>query len=138
MGRRVRKGEKGIAILAPITARVDPGSDPDRRTARARPPGGGGLGPAGPPGVVELTGATATALIEAALITRRWRGQTRRPVLRGFKVTTVFDISQTEGETRSARRLARSVRCGRRPAVRAGSARGGTRWSVSPSSMATG
>jgi antirestriction protein ArdC len=65
LGRRVRKGEKGIAILAPCTYRADsPAVDAftDRRTDR-----------------VEQTA----------------EGDHR--VLRGFRVTHVFDITQTEG-----------------------------------------
>ena len=46
MGRRVRKGETGIAILAPVTARIRPRRDrpgrtrePDRRPRRSGRPG---------------------------------------------------------------------------------------------------
>src|SRR6185369_16629662 len=65
MGRRVRKGERGIAILAPVTARVE-GSETEP-TDPGEPPAGAHLGPAGPAGVVSVTGAAATALVEAAL-----------------------------------------------------------------------
>jgi antirestriction protein ArdC len=56
VGRQVRKGETGIAILAPVTRRRDPDADdPTDATRESR-------------------------------------------VLRGFRVTHVFDVSQTDGE----------------------------------------
>ena len=54
-GRQVRKGEKGIAILAPMTARIEPDGD-----------------------------------VPAA-------ERERQRLLRGFRVTHVFDIAQTDG-----------------------------------------
>ena len=54
-GRQVRKGEKGIAILAPMTARIEP--DADAPAAERE----------------------------------------RQRLLRGFRVTHVFDIAQTDG-----------------------------------------
>ena len=100
LGRSVRTGERGIAILAPITARKTSTTEPDPAPAQPAPaqPAPASLGPAGQPGVVELTGARVTAFIEATL-TRLDGGQappTGR-VLRGFTIATVFDISQTDG-----------------------------------------
>lgn len=95
LGRRVRKGETGIAILAPITARKINSTD----TAEpAAPAPTASLGPAGIPGVIELTGASVTAFIEAALSTLD--ASVSPPagrILRGFKIATVFEISQTDG-----------------------------------------
>lgn len=70
LGRQVRRGEKGIAILAPCTyARSDDesasGDDDDPPTS---------------------SGAD-----------RAEEGATRPRVLRGFKVVRVFDVSQTDG-----------------------------------------
>jgi len=64
LGRQVRKGERGIAIIAPDTSRTD------TRTT---------------------DGATSES--PAELI-----GDDGKRVLRGYRVTHVFDISQTEGE----------------------------------------
>ena len=63
LGREVRKGEHGIAILAPVTPGPRDGRPPAPATARPTP-----------------SQAPATAR-----------------VLRGFRVTYVFDISQTDG-----------------------------------------
>jgi antirestriction protein ArdC len=63
LGRQVRKGESGIAILAPVLRRHDPG--PAEVVAEATPP-----------------------LTNEASVSR---------VLTGFRVTHVFDISQTDG-----------------------------------------
>jgi DNA primase len=95
LGRHVRKGEHGIAILAPMTARkTDPAAPAGPDSADPPPP----VGPAGTPGVIELTGATVTAFIEAAL-NQLDGGEPQRPgrILRGFKIATVFDITQTDG-----------------------------------------
>jgi antirestriction protein ArdC len=64
LGRQVRKGEHGIAILAPMLRRTDP-EVRDTQTPRAEQTSGDG-------------------------------GPTPR-VLAGFRVTHVFDISQTDG-----------------------------------------
>ena len=100
LGRTVRKGERGIAILAPVTAKKTTTTDPDPPPAPPQPaqPAPGPIGPAGQPGVVELTGARVTAFIEATL-TRLDGGQAQPTgrVLRGFTIATVFDISQTDG-----------------------------------------
>jgi len=70
MGRQVRKGEKGIQILAPVTRRADPGHDeaggPDRDTA--------------PPSPAVGTDAR----------------ETRQLV--GVRIAHVFDYAQTDGE----------------------------------------
>jgi antirestriction protein ArdC len=95
LGRRVRHGERGISILAPVTAkttaevegtRPEPGTGPASR------------GPAGPPGVIDVTGANAAAFVEASS-SQIDGGPTEaaRRVLRGFRIATVFDIGQTEG-----------------------------------------
>ena len=97
MGRRVRKGEHGIAILAPVTARADNAETDPTNPVEPDPPGPH-LGPAGQPGVVSVTGAAATALVEAALARLDQPATQPGRVLRGFKVTTVFDIAQTEGD----------------------------------------
>lgn len=70
LGRRVRKGEKGIAILAPCLYRAKPGEAPasvDRRAADVR---------------------------------ERSEGACREAArqLRGFRVVHVFDVAQTDGE----------------------------------------
>jgi hypothetical protein len=95
----VRKGEKGIAILAPITARTEAGADRDPPPPEPDPSvGPASLGPAGQPGVVDLTGSAVTAFIEARLAGQD--GDHTRPtarLLRGFKITHVWDIAQTEG-----------------------------------------
>jgi antirestriction protein ArdC len=63
LGRQVRKGERGIAILAPVLRRGDP-----NRPDTAQPPAG--------------------------------QDTERSKVLGGFRVTHVFDISQTDGPDR--------------------------------------
>jgi hypothetical protein len=60
LGRQVRKGERGIGILAPITYRPDASPDDDRRAATPE-------------------------------------SEESRRAVRTFRVTHVFDISQTEG-----------------------------------------
>jgi antirestriction protein ArdC len=76
LGRRVKKGEQGIAILAPCIYRARPGEEATTgqpsvsATPRARPE----------------PSATAAADDEPT-------GQ-----LRGFKVVHVFDVTQTDGE----------------------------------------
>jgi len=69
LGRQVRKGERGIAILAPCTYRPKPAETPDGQPARAGE--AGGVAPAVEPG--------------------------RRQV-RGFRRVFVFDVAQTDGE----------------------------------------
>jgi len=68
MGRQVRKGERGIAILAPCSYKVSPTADGEQATgpAEASQPGPDGVEP--------------------------------RRQLRGFRVAHVFDVSQTDGE----------------------------------------
>jgi antirestriction protein ArdC len=64
LGRQVRKGETGIAILAPVLRRKDP---------------------------VAVDSATAAAATDGA------REQTTSRAVGGFRVTHVFDVSQTDG-----------------------------------------
>lgn len=74
LGRRVNRGEHGIAILAPCIYRAAPG---EASTADQRP---------------EIASATPSPLeptVDADAATRQ---------LRGFKVVHVFDVSQTDGE----------------------------------------
>jgi len=76
MGRQVRKGERGIEILAPVTRRVED----DDADARAGTGTGGGVGrPRG-------------AAKEPGMLTP----PPRRVV--GYRIAHVFDISQTDGE----------------------------------------
>lgn len=75
LGRRVTKGEHGIAILAPCIYRAAPGE-----TAA------GDAGPAMP--------STTHAAAPAEPADR----DDTPPQLRGFKVVHVFDVTQTEGE----------------------------------------
>lgn len=70
LGRQVRRGEKGIAILAPCTY--------------SRPDGSAAGDDAGP--------APASGHVESE------ESGSRPQVLRGFKVVHVFDVSQTDGE----------------------------------------
>lgn len=78
LGRSVRKGEKGLAILAPVLRRgTSPDQQtatPDRRPAAALPAQG--------------SGSASADLSKDA-------GGSRRVV--GFRVVHVFDISQTDG-----------------------------------------
>lgn len=68
LGRQVRKGERGIRILAPV----------NHRAAAA-----------------DTTGATADGdQVEQAPD----EAAPARPVLRGFKVVSVFDVAQTDGD----------------------------------------
>ncbi len=70
LGRQVRKGERGIAILAPCTCRPKPAAQ----------------GPDGQPAPAAEAGGVAPA-VEAG----------RRQV-RGFRRVFVFDVAQTDGE----------------------------------------
>ncbi len=72
LGRQVRKGERGIAILAPCTYRP-------KTADRAEP-----AAPAGPAPATSGGGATPDA------------GRGRQ--VRGFRVVHVFDLAQTEGD----------------------------------------
>lgn len=74
LGRRVNKGEHGIAILAPCIDQAAPGETADRG---ARPEVAGAAVPLPPPGH------------EADSPARE---------LRGFKIVHVFDVSQTNGD----------------------------------------
>jgi hypothetical protein len=73
-GRRVTRGEHGIAILAPCIYRAAPGG---ASTADQRP----GIASAAP-APLDPTADTSAAIRQ----------------LRGFKVVHVFDVSQTDGE----------------------------------------
>jgi antirestriction protein ArdC len=77
LGRRVRKGEHGIAILAPCVYRQRDveGPTPDRAAPEAAPLVG--------------KGADARGGLDDA---------TTRRELRGFRVVHVFDVTQTDGE----------------------------------------
>lgn len=82
LGRRVRKGEKGIAILAPCLYRPRPGEPGARTAAEAARPRSRGPQPARP----EPPPAAA-------------EDRRREPrELRGFRVVHVFDVAQTEGD----------------------------------------
>lgn len=74
LGRRVNKGEHGIAILAPCIYQVAPGETADRG---ARPEGAGAAAPVPPPEHDDDP-------------------PTRQ--LRGFKIVHVFDVTQTSGD----------------------------------------
>jgi len=76
LGRRVNKGEHGIAILAPCIYRPAPGETaaPDHRPERAST--------TTTPEPLEPTAGTDGAIRQ----------------LRGFKVVHVFDVSQTDGD----------------------------------------
>lgn len=76
LGRRVTKGEHGIAILAPCIYRAAPGETAAAEPGLERPPTARGNEP------------TETATDRD--------GAPRQ--LRGFKVVHVFDVTQTEGE----------------------------------------
>lgn len=82
MGRHVRKGEKGIRILAPISRKVtedrQAGEDDKARKASQN-------GHPGEPGGARSPEESSKA------------DKTARAVV-GFKTATVFDVSQTEGE----------------------------------------
>jgi antirestriction protein ArdC len=77
LGRQVRTGEKGFAILAPCTHRktTDDKTTDDADTGDADTGGGAGVGGRPDPG-------------------DRQQGR----VLRGFRVVYVFDVSQTDGD----------------------------------------
>lgn len=70
LGRRVRKGEKGIAILAPCLYRVKPGDVP---------------------GSVDRPAADARDRSEGT-------GREAARQLRGFRIVHVFDVAATDGE----------------------------------------
>lgn len=74
LGRRVNRGERGIAILAPCVYRTPPG---DASTADQRPEITSAT-----PSHLEPTSDTGTAIRQ----------------LRGFTVVHVFDVSQTDGK----------------------------------------
>lgn len=74
LGRRVNRGEHGIAILAPCIYRAAPG---ETATANQRPESA-----AATPSPLEATADANTPIRQ----------------LRGFKVVHVFDVSQTAGE----------------------------------------
>ena len=90
LGRYVRKGEHGIAILAPLLYRA----------AAREGESGGGTGAtfaeAGPSGA-SSSGARPVDAGSAAVPTSRERAGGEK-VLRGFRVVHVFDVSQTAGE----------------------------------------
>ncbi len=73
LGRQVRKGERGIAILAPCTYRP-------KTAERAEP-----AGPAGHEPATSCSGGAAP------------QGAGGKQQVRGFRVVHVFDLSQTEG-----------------------------------------
>jgi len=73
LGRQVRKGERGIAILAPCTYRP-------KAADRAEP-----AAPAGPEPATSCSGGAAP------------QGAGGGRQVRGFRVVHVFDLSQTEG-----------------------------------------
>lgn len=75
LGRHVNRGERGIAILAPCIYRPSGEALP---TGELTPGAEGGRPPESP------TGCEST--------------NDSQPVLRGFKVVHVFDVSQTDGE----------------------------------------
>jgi hypothetical protein len=84
LGRRVRKGEKGIAILAPCLYRprseLDTVAPPRRRDTRR-------------PGDADRKAVSAATTAGSDGLTV----PTQRE-LRGFRVAFVFDVQQTEGE----------------------------------------
>ncbi len=73
LGRQVRKGERGIAILAPCTYRP-------KTADRAEP-----AGPAGQEPATSCSGGVAPQCVGGKQV-------------RGFRVVHVFDLAQTEGE----------------------------------------
>lgn len=79
LGRSVRKGEKGLAILAPVLRR---GTSPDQQTAT----------PDGRPAAASPAQGSGSA---SADLSKNAAGRPRRVV--GFRVVHVFDISQTDG-----------------------------------------
>jgi DNA primase len=79
LGRSVRKGEKGLAILAPVLRR---GTNPDQQTAT----------PDGRPAAASPAQGSGSA---SADVSKDAAGRPRRVV--GFRVVHVFDISQTDG-----------------------------------------
>ena len=85
VGRHVRKGEHGIAILAPCVYRADARLD-GVATSKTADEGGAASEPRGPVAPVspepEAPGDRAV----------------HRRELRGFKVVYVFDVSQTDGD----------------------------------------
>jgi DNA primase len=79
LGRAVRKGEKGIPILAPVIARK---SDPTPAADAGDPP---------------APVAAAGTEPDPAPEPEETPGDERQRVIRGFRVVHVFDISQTDG-----------------------------------------
>jgi hypothetical protein len=79
LGRSVRKGEKGLAILSPVLRR---GTSPDQQTATPQ-------GRAAAASPAEGSGSASAEVSKDAA------GRPRRVV--GFRVVHVFDISQTDG-----------------------------------------
>lgn len=91
MGRNVRKGEHGIAILAPITGRGD--------DADASQPSADGSDHADTTGWAAIGTQVATGQSVGKIADHGVRTATPAPrVLRGFTVVHVFDISQTDGD----------------------------------------
>ncbi len=76
LGRRVLKGEHGIAILAPCVYRPAPGNTADSQTP--------------PPPATEPQRLEPSPTGDQDSVTRR--------ELRGFKVVHVFDLTQTDGQ----------------------------------------
>lgn len=79
LGRSVRKGEKGLAILAPVLRR---GTSPDQQTAT-------------PDGRAAAASPAEGSGSASAEVSKDAAGRPRRVV--GFRVVHVFDISQTDG-----------------------------------------
>lgn len=86
MGRHVRKGEKGIKILAPISRKVseDRRAGEDDKASEARKASQNGR-PGEPGGVSKPEESSKADKAEGRAVV-------------GFKTATVFDVSQTEGE----------------------------------------
>lgn len=105
LGRQVRKGQTGIAILAPVPHRpgTDRGhtdrshtdrSDTDRSDPPARTPGAEpAIGFAGPSPTTQPTGAGSMESSQGSDSSQSLQG--RR--ISGFRVVHVFDLSQTDG-----------------------------------------
>ena len=93
LGRMVRKGEKGIAILAPCKYKVPPENGP----SAASPGGQNKDKDSGPSPSGQFPSGSASA-VEVAAPSAQRGDRPKTEVLRGFRVVHVFDISQTEGE----------------------------------------
>lgn len=89
LGRRVRRGEHGIAILAPCVYPAPPGESTEQRTLGAQAPG-----------AAQPDGRSTSVEPERHL--------------RGFRVVHVFDVTQTEGEPLPDASPSRSSAAGRR------------------------